>query len=454
MRGALGLAIGAALALGAAACTTSSAPLRFEDAGLDGAPRMRPDATFVDATVDVFDWPDTGPPLPPVLPAQAWVADVNINGQTFEVTFDIDARAEAGTVRVVAGGNGRATSTLFDILPDGLLRARAPIPMGVPGDHTCSYDTFAIAQWSLQFVDHDGDGIHETLASASTSNTVFQTSPTLPPSSFDAFVSVTNIHADTTGPTLSLSYVAPVGGFDPVVVLASEPVAPSFMPRLVGPRTVLLAPDVGASAPARWTAETRGLPPGHYDLVFDTEASDVAGHLAIAPSLPTLAFDVAAPAAPAADDFDPAIVGIFASAAPTVIGDDPSEVALLGSTSLLTVGRTIIVFDSRAGRRTLSMLLRLEGPSTATQITAMISVYDARGVLAGQGTDYQYFAAAAQLPGFDLESPTHTFPVGYVAPAPGRYYAVIQPGGPGDSSCTGTLAVMGIGTVLDQLMPM
>jgi hypothetical protein len=217
---------------------------------------------------------------------------------------------------------------------------------------------------------------------------------------------------------------------------------------------LVLAPDVGSSSPARWTGDTRGLPAGHYDLVLDTEATDLAGQSATA-SPPTLSFDVAPLAAPAADDFDPAVLAVLAPTAPTILGDETGETGVLvGSTSLLTVGRTIIVFDSLAGRRTLNLFLRFQAPSSVSQVPAMITVFDARGLLVGQGTDYQYFGSASTVTGFDLETVPHVFPVGYVASTAGRYYAVIEPGGPADVSCSGQIPVTGIATTLDQVAPM
>lgn len=443
LRGAWGALI-VASALGA--CSSSPPPTTrvFPDPDTGVFP-------FEDAGIppDAFAWPDTGPPLPPVLPAQSWIVDVDVNGRTLSVTFDVDARAEAGIVRVVAGASGRATAAVFDATPDGRLTARTPIPMGIPGEHTCSPDTLSVVQWTLIFADTDADGVHERLADATTNGYVTESGP-MGVNTYSTGIFVLSVRADDTAPTLTLANEAPIVGYEPVVLEASEPIAPSFMPRLVGPTTVWLTPDVGSTSPARWRAETHGLPIGHYDLALDGVAQDLSGHAAT--TLPTLSFDVPALGLPAVDDFGAEIVGVLAAGPVEVLGDDAGEAALVGTTSLHTVGRTIVVFDAPAGSHNLWALTRFEGSSLASVVSPAATVFDSRGAVVGQGTSYAYFSDPSQVPGFDVQTVPSGFSIPFRGARAGRFYAVIDPGGTVDLACTaGSATVPDVGMTLDQL---
>lgn len=442
MRGALAAVVAFALAL--SGCPDPPpAPPPF-DAGFFPPPR---DGGHADGP-DTFRWPDTGPPLPDVVPAQSWIIDCMVGADTFELTLDVDARAEAGIVRAVGGAGGRAASVIFDIMPGGILRARGPIPMGIAGDHACSYDEVTIDQWLLQFDDPDGDGIRDHLASAASASTITRSGPTMPGFPSAEFVYVRTIVPDTQPPILALEHDAPIPRFDPVVLRASEPVDPAFMARLVGPRTLGLVADIGASAPARWSLDTRSMPAGRYTLEA-APAHDLAGLGAA--TIPTLVVDVPELARPAIDGCDPSVVGVLSSAPAEIFGDDVGETALEGTTSLLLRDRAVLVFDSTAGRRTLSMTMRLEAPADTFNVVAFVTVFDENGANVGQVTNYQSLLPPATVPGFEVESPPAPVSVGYLATRAGRYYALIEPPGPRDVSCTGIVPGVGVGAVIDQI---
>jgi hypothetical protein len=420
-----------------------------------GPPPPRDGSLFgVDTSADAFDWPDTGPPLPTVLPQQSWLLHGVSGVDNFDVTIVLDARAESGVVRAVGGGGGRAASTLFDVQPDGSMRARSPLPFGLPGQHLCSWDTVWIDQWGLQFEDLDHDGTHETLASAFSAGTITRSGTTIGTTVTGELSSVSSVVVDEVGPELQLVDAAPILGLEPIVLASSEPVGPVFMPALVGAHTYAFSPEIGASAPSRWTLETSDLPPGHYDLVLDAAVTDLAGNAARA--MPgTTSFDVPAESLPAIDDLDPAVVAVRASRAIDVWGDAPEEMALAGATSMLiSSGPIAIVLDVTAGRREIDVLMRLHGPMAAdfAPVAPYVSVRDATGQIVGQATDYHYFSAPSSVPGFDLESTAHVFAIGFTARTAGRYVVRIDPGGSADPACVGMAPVAGIGTVLDQIV--
>ncbi len=432
MRGAIALFV---LSVALPACVTDPGPARvFEDGNV-----LPPeDGGFVDADagfLDAFSWPDTGPPLPTLVPAQSWSVSFTTGADSFTLIIDIDARAESGIVRAVGGAGGRASSVIFDILPGGTLRARSPILMGIPGDHTCSYDTASVDTWVLSFTDADHDGIRETLTRAESGGTFTRSGPMMPAVATGESVFAHSIMLDTRWPVIALDRAAPVIGVDPIVVTASEPIEPSFMPRIVGPHTFVLTPDVGASAPARWSLDTRDLPVGHYDLVLGA-AMDLTGRTPTG-SLPTLSFDVTAPTPPAIDGVDPGVVAVRSASPQSILGDAAGEVPLEGLTSLLVEGRSVIVFDSAAGRRQLSMSMRFEGPTSVPGFNAFLSVYDAHGALVGQTSISAFLNPPGVVDGFGATSVTQTAAVAYTAARAGRYYAVLEPGGPDDAACTG-----------------
>lgn len=401
-------------------------------------------------SLDAFSWPDVGPPLPAVIPRQSWMIECSVGSDSFVVTLAIDARAESGIVRAVGGAGGRAASVIFDILPGGTLQARSPVPMGLPGDHSCSYDQVTIDQWILEFDDPDGDGIADRLATARSGTTVTRTGPTMPPPGFPSpeFVFVRDVRGDATPPHVTLGRDAPIPGFDPIVVVADEPLEPAFMPRLVGARSYPLAAEIGASAPSRWSIDATSLPLGHYSLVLGT-ARDLAGLEAT--TLPTLELDVTAPTTPGIDGVDAAhVTGLLSPSPPTILGDDAGETALAGSTSLLLAGRTVLVLAPEMGRRNLQMTMRLEGPSGATAI-AYVTVFDDRGVLVGQSTNYQNLFPPSSVSGFEAESSVSTLVLQFLASRAGPYYALVEPAGRGDLACTGIVPTEGVVAVVDDI---
>lgn len=399
-------------------------------------------------SLDAFNWPDTGPPLPTVLPAQSWTAELTVTADTFVLTIAIDARAEAGIVRGVVGTGGRSSSVLFDIR-DGILTSREAVRLGMLGDHSCSYDTIAFDQIQLAFTDVDHDGIHETLHGVSNVGLVTRSSGAMPGSPNFETIFTRTIAPDTTPPALLLPHATVIAPFEPVVLIASEPMPPSFMPRLVGPRTVYLEADIGASAPARWVAPTSGLPEGHYVLDLGSPV-DLVGLAATA--LPTLEFDVAPFTAPAFDDVSPAVVAIVSATPTRILTAAGGDVPLLGTSSILGTGRTVIVFDAPAGpSRQVQMLTRFEGPSMASAVVGYFGIFDTHGALVGQGSAYQYLMTPSSVSGFDTESPAQLTATPFRAPSTGRYYMVIEPGGVADLSCTGMPPIDGVGITLDQI---
>jgi hypothetical protein len=402
-----------------------------------------------DAGHDAFSWPDTGPQPDPVLPAQSWTMHVRA-GDAFDLTVALDARAESGWVRAVAGAGGRSTALVLDVLPDGVLRPRAPILLGMPGVHQCSYDTIAITELRLHFTDLDGDGVREALTGASSDGAVTLSGPGVSPMDASEMFVASAFARDETPPAVSVLQADFLPGAEPLVLVASEPIAPTFMPTLTGARTVVITPEVGATAAARWTVETSTLTPGHYALT-QMPVQDLAGHASVV-ALPTLAFDVPPPAPLDIDGIDNRVRSVVSSEPTAIIGDDPGETPIEGATSLLLGGRSAIWFDVlTAGGGTLQIAMRVVGP--AGRVTSAFRIFDADGQHAGDALSSSDLAPPAMIPGREAQGGLQLVNVPFVAPRAGRFRVMVEAAGTDDERCgAGAPAAAGIyGMIVDSV---
>jgi hypothetical protein len=396
-------------------------PPRPFDAGFP--PRFFPDAFF--DPHDAFDFPDTGPPGPSVLPRQSWTVRASIGDDVATLTIVLDARAETGVVRGVAGANGRAASVDFDSPGNGALYARAPVPIG-PSNADCRGRTFWIDQLVLHFVDADGDRIRGTLQSVTSEGGIGVSAyPDGIEVQMGALTGFDAVAADTQPPVLTLPHRAILGGYETLLLSASEPLEPTFMPRLTGPVDVAFAHDAGGIVSALWSLDTRRLPPGHYELDFGT-GTDFAGHPLV--MIPATGLDVLPRSLPSIDDLGSGITAIGATTPLVILGDDPGETALMGATSLFSTSRTIIAIDAPAGPSQLSLYARLYANDTSA-VQGSVQVYDATGQVIASALFGGVALGSSRVPGFGLVTDPMQMQIALASGTATPLYAVVLPGG-------------------------
>ncbi len=348
----------AAYALVACASSPAAAPSRLVDAGHD-APAPR-DAEPRDVGVD------GGPLAEPVLPAQAWEISFTFDdfsgggARTVRGAIFLDARAESGVARAVAGGNGRTGDVVFDVVRPGTLEGRDAIDIGAsltPSD--CRAPVVRIASPELTFADRDGDGVFEELVGVTGSLFTLDGLGNL---NGLGSLSGVSIARDTTGPTLTATPRHPLGGVDTLQLYADEPIDPRAVPYVeVGGRRFALHETVGSSAPAHWSLALRSLPPAAaYVLGFDGAVQDLAGNAALA--LPEITFDVREVGTLVLDGFESGLSGIDAEGGVRALTGD--EIPLDGSASAFATGRTVLVFTPPRSATVADFMFRLHTDRT------------------------------------------------------------------------------------------
>lgn len=451
----IGTSLLVVLVEGTAGCGATGSPI-----GIDGGPPIEVDAScgrdgslpcpLGDGGLDARPgFVDVGPPLAPVFPVGAWTSAIAFPGgpPVAEMTIVLDARPTAGVVRGIFGSLGSSTSIELDVLEGGaLVLGRSPIVVRAQSALACLGSDFDFVP-ELRFVDEDGDGTFETLDSFG----AYGATRTLqagggPPLESGPLAPSARPSLDTTSPALTLVPDPPLLSAELLVLEASEPIEPSFAPRLVGPRTLPLVPDAGASAAARWTLDARGAPAGHYVLELGAP-HDLIGNAASA--LPVLEVDLASPGPPPIDDLDARVLAVESEGGNFVVGDDPGEVPLAGATSIGGVGRTAVAIDASVGHHAIEFTVRFEASADALGSMAMpyYLLFDETGRRVYVEPLYLTLDQPPGLPTFAQSTTVFQQSLPFDAPRAGVYSLVFLPEGieaPRECGTTADPAVQGI----------
>jgi hypothetical protein len=428
------------LALGLVACP-SPADRAPSDAGPRDAPRLR------DAAGDVGR--DTGPPPDPVLPPQFWEATIHTNGVVGElvlrVSIVVDARAESGSVRVFTGANGSASAGVFDVVEPGVLVARTPIELGImvpPSD--CGFAaTIRIPAARLAFDDLDHDGVHETLNSVT--GDVFSLDQAGNVVSTSA-IFVSEVVADTRGPTLTLVPARPLSSVETLQLFSSEPLDPRAVPYVdAGGRRFGLRETPGSRG-SHWAIELSSLPLATgYALHFDGDVLDLAGNPAA--TLPETTFDVTTPEVLVLDGFESGLTGITAEGEARLLTTD--EGAIEGSTSAFTMGRTVIVLAPPPTARGVTFAFRVFTTAEAS-VAPWVRARTPDGRVVGYASLGAFSYVASAVPGLPFQSDVSSTGLSFPTDSD-RILVEIEPTGPSDPTCVGMLPPgAAIGMALDS----
>ncbi len=419
------------------------ATLGFSACAFDTGPDARPG--FLDA----------GPALPPIFPASSWIGQIAFlgTGPLGDVTIRLDARPTAGVVRGIFGGHGVSSTIELDVLEGGAwLVGRSPVDVITHDDDDCGGLGVQLPAPELRFVDQDGDGTFETLDGFGNYGLVSTLQDCCPPIPSDVLAEGPRPVVDDRPPTLELVPARPLVSAELLVIRASEPIDVSFAPRLVGPRTLALTPDLGSSAPARWTLDASAAPAGHYVLELGAPR-DLAGLTAA--SVPAFEIDISPPEPPNVDGLDPAVLAVDAEGGTIVIGDDAGEIPLVGATSICGLGRTVVALDvRRVGHHQLGFTIRAELASGAVLSTIQphYFLYDPDGHRIYHESFSVETGFPPGVPGMNESSNVFEQTLPFNAARAGRYTFVVIPEGRDFPTTCGSAAEPAVrGVTLDAI---